>query len=130
MHNTSQCEFGRRAMSESLNHRVLLGARSLVELRSTWTRSYLALTRNNRECDPTDPRAMRFCAYGALVRSAYDLTGDAGRASLLAGGVAMSLTGRDSPQKAFEEIYAMNDGPAVSSRRAILSLFDKALGRA
>jgi hypothetical protein len=116
-------------MSESLNHRVLLGARALVEMRSTWTRYYLALTRNNQECGPTDPAAVRFCAYGALVRSAYDLTGHAGRASMLAGRAAMSLTGRDTPQEAFEDIYVINDGPAVSSRRAILELFDAALGR-
>jgi hypothetical protein len=124
-----QCEFGRRTMSKSIDYQVLLGARALVEFRSTWTRYHLALTRGGRECDPTDPRAVRFCAHGALVRSAYDLTGDARRASRLAGSVAMSVTGRDRPQEAFEDIYTMNDGPAVSSRRAILHLFDRALGR-
>jgi hypothetical protein len=116
-------------MSKSLDHRVLLGARALVEMRSTWTRNYLALTRDNRECDPTDPKAVRFCAYGALVRSAYDLTGNGGRASVLAGSVAMAITGRETPQGAFEDIYTLNDGPAVSSRHAILNLFDKALQR-
>ena len=55
-------------MSKSLDYQVLLRARALVEMRSTWTRHCLALTRNRRECDPTDPRAVRFCAYGALVR--------------------------------------------------------------
>ena len=65
----------------------------------TWTRFHLALTRNNRDCDPTDPRAVRFCAYGALVRSAYDLTGDVEKANRLAGSVAMSLTGRDTPTR-------------------------------
>ena len=49
---------------------------------------------------------------------------------MLAGSVAMSMTGRDTPQEAFEDIYTMNDGPAVSSRSAILNLFDKALERA
>ena len=102
----------------------------MVAIRSTWTRNYLALTHDNRECDPTDPRAVRFCAYGALVRSAYDLTGDEVRAGMLAGSVAMSITGRQAPQEAFEDIYTMNDGPAVSSRRAILNLFDTALERA
>lgn len=116
-------------MSKSLSYLVVDGARALVEVRSTWTRNYLALTRNNRDCDPTDPRAVRFCAYGALVRSAYDLTGDEGRANMLAGNVAMSLTGRDTAQEAFEDIYTVNDGPAVPSRRAILDLFDRALGR-
>jgi hypothetical protein len=116
-------------MSKSLDYQVLLGGRALVEMRSTWTRHCLALTRNRRECDPTDPRAVRFCAYGALVRSAYDLTGDTTRAGLLAGSVAMSMTGRHTPQEAFEDVYTINDGPAVSSRRAILNLFDKALER-
>jgi hypothetical protein len=116
-------------MSKSLDYQVLLGARALVEMRSTWTRHCLALTRNRRECDPTDPRAVRFCAYGALVRSAYDLTGDTTRAGLPAGSVAMSMTGRHTPQEAFEDVHTINDGPAVSSRRAILNLFDKALER-
>ena len=34
-----------------------------------WTRYTLALTRNNRDCEPTDAKAARFCAYGALVRA-------------------------------------------------------------
>ena len=48
---------------------------------------------------------------------------------MLAGSVAMSMTGRHTPQEAFEDIYTINDGPAVSSREAILELFDKALAR-
>lgn len=116
-------------MSKSLNYQIVEGARALIELRSTWTRYHLALARNNRDCDPADPRAVRFCAYGALIRSAYDLTGDTTRAGVLAGRVAMAMTGRHNPQEAFEDIYTINDGPAVSSRRAILQLFDKVLER-
>ena len=44
---------------------------------------------------------------------------------MLAGSVAMSMTGRTRPHEAFEDIYTINDGPAVSSRKAILDLFDK-----
>jgi hypothetical protein len=117
-------------MSKSLDYQIVEGARALVGLRSTWTRYHLALTRNNRDCDPADPRAVRFCAYGALIRSAYDLTGNTTRAGMLAGSVAMSMTGRHTPQEGVEDIYTVNDGPAVSSRRAILQLFDKALARA
>src|SRR5262245_42940167 len=103
-------------MAKSLVRQILEGARVLVGARATWTRHNLALTRNNRECDPTDPKAARFCAYGALVRSAYDLTGDVRQARELAGKVAMSITGRDNPHEAFEVIYTINDGPPVSSR--------------
>jgi hypothetical protein len=116
-------------MSKSLVTQVLEGARALVAVRATWTRHHLALTRNNRSCDPTDARAVRFCAYGALVRSAYNLTGDARKASVLAGSAGMSMTGRESPHEEFEDIYTMNDGPAVASRKAILELFEKTLER-
>ena len=76
--------------------------------------------RNNRDCEPTDAKAARFCAYGALVRAGYDLTGDVDQARRLAGQAAMWITGRDSPEEAYEEIYTLNDGPRESSRKAIL----------
>ena len=117
-------------MSKSLVTHVLEGARALVGVRATWTRHHLALTRNNRSCDPTDAKAVRFCAYGALVRAGYDLTGDAEQARRLAGQVALWMTGRQTPDDAYEEIYSLNDGPPVSSRKAILRLFDKSLARA
>ena len=103
-------------MSKPLVRQVLEGARVLIGSRATWTRHYLALTRNNRECDPTDPKAVRFCAYGALIRAAHGVTGDVRQARKLAGKTAMSLTGRDNPHEAFEAIYTVNDGPPVSSR--------------
>ena len=71
-------------MSKSLNRQVIEGARALVGKRATWTRYTLALTGNNRECDPTHAKAVRFCAFGALMRSAYDLTGDPAQAQALA----------------------------------------------
>jgi|EndMetStandDraft_5_1072996.scaffolds.fasta_scaffold01290_9 hypothetical protein len=116
-------------MSKPLVMQVLEGARALVEVRGTWTRFHLALTRNNRDCEPTDAKAARFCAYGALVRSAYNLTGDVEKANRLAGSAAMSMTGRDTPHEAFGDIYTMNDGPAASSRAAILDLLDRTLER-
>ena len=36
----------------------------------------------------------------------------------------MWITGRETPEEAYEEIYTLNDGPPVSSRKAILELFD------
>lgn len=114
-------------MSKPLVWQVVAGARELIAKRGTWTRYTLALTGNNRECDPTHPTAVRFCAFGALLRSAYDLTGEVGQAQALAEKAAVAVTGRTCPHEAFEEIYTLNDGPAVSSRRAILSMFDKSM---
>jgi hypothetical protein len=41
----------------------------------------------------------------------------------------MWITGRESPEEAYEEIYSINDGPPKSSRDAILQLFEKGLAR-
>jgi hypothetical protein len=117
-------------MAKPLFTQVVERARGYVAVRSHWTRYALALTRNNRDCDPLDPRAARFCAFGALVRASFELTGDADRARRLAAETAMWMTGRASAEEAYEAIYTINDGPAVSSRRAILELFEASLARA
>jgi hypothetical protein len=116
-------------MAKPIFSQVIERARAYVALRSNWTRYTLALTRNNRDCDPTGSRAARFCAYGALVRAGFELTGDVDQARRMAGSTAMWMTGRDTPEEAYEAIYTINDGPPVSSRRAILALFDASLVR-
>lgn len=116
-------------MAKPIFMRLIEGARAYVAVRSSWTRYTLALTRNNRDCEPTDERAARFCAFGALVRAGYDMTGDVDQARQLAARAAMWITGRKTPEEAYEEIYTLNDGPPVSSRRAILDLFDQSLRR-
>lgn len=116
-------------MANPIFKQIIERARGYVAARSSWTRYTLALTRNNRDCEPTDAKAARFCAYGALVRAGYDLTGNADQARRLAGHAAMWITGHDSPEDAYEEIYAINDGSPVASRKAILQLFDQGLAR-
>lgn len=117
-------------MARPLFTQVVERARAHVALRSRWTRYALALTRNNRDCDPTDARAARFCAFGALVRAGFEITGDADQARRLAAQTAMWMTGNNSAEEAYETIYTLNDGPTISSRRAILELFDLSLARA
>ncbi len=116
-------------MAKPIFTHVIERARAYVAVRSSWTRYTLALTRNNRDCEPTDARAARFCAFGALVRAGWDLTGNVEQARRLAGDAAMWMTGRDTPEAAYEEIYTLNDGPPVSSRKAVLRLFDESLAR-
>lgn len=116
-------------MSKPILTHVIERARAYVAARSTWTRYTLALTGNNRDCEPTDAKAVRFCAFGALVRAGYELTANADKARELAGSAAMRMTGRETPEDAYEEIYTINDGPPTSSRKAILRLFDESLAR-
>jgi hypothetical protein len=116
-------------MAKPVFKHVIEGARAYVAGRGSWARFTLAATSRGMECEPTDERARKFCAYGALVRAAYDLTLDPIEARRLGGRAAMWVTGADTPEEAFEEIYSINDGPPVSSRKAILHLFDKGLAR-
>jgi hypothetical protein len=117
-------------MAKPIFRHVIEGARAYIAGRGTWTRFTLAATSRGIECEPTDPKARKFCAYGALVRAAYDLTGDHIEARRLSGRAAMWITGSETPEEAFEEIYTINDGQPVPSRKAILQLFDKGLARA
>jgi hypothetical protein len=116
-------------MAKPLFHHVVGRALAYVGDRSCWTRYTLALTGNNRDCEPTDPKAARFCAFGALVRAAHDMTGDARRAERLAGRAAMWITDKDTPGKAYAAIYGINDGPRQTSHRAIVQLLERSLER-
>src|SRR5262245_9445161 len=112
-------------MSKPLVNQVADRARGLIADPRTWTQGAMARTGNHRDCEPTDARAVRFCAYGAIQRAAFDVAGDDARAQKLADQVAMLLMGRDSPYTAFEEIIAINDGPRSTARKAVLELFDR-----
>lgn len=117
-------------MAKPILTQIIERARAYVADRSHWTRYTLALTRNNRDCEPSDAKAVRFCAYGALMRAGFDLTGDIHQARQLAGQAAIWMTGRASQEEAYETIYTLNDGTPKSSREAVLRLFDASLARA
>jgi hypothetical protein len=55
---------------------VLINARTIVADRRRRLRGAEAVTAGGRECDPCDDDALRFCAVGVLIRSAYISTGD------------------------------------------------------
>jgi hypothetical protein len=116
-------------MAKPLFHHVIGRALEYVGVRSRWTQYRLALASNGEDCDPTDAKAVRFCAFGALVRAGYELTGNFDKAHRLAGQAAMWITGRETPDEACVEIYTSNDGPPASSRRAIIELFKGSLER-
>jgi hypothetical protein len=116
-------------MSKPLVHQVADRARGLIADPRSWTQFAIARTGNNRHCEPADARAVRFCAYGAILRAAYEVAGDEGPALRLADQAAMLIMGHDSPYAAFEEMIAINDGPRSGARVAVLELFDKALAR-
>jgi hypothetical protein len=117
-------------MSKPLVLQVAERARGLIEDSRSWTQFAIARTGNNRHCEPTDAKAARFCAYGAILKAAYDTAGSDDQAQRLADQTAMPIMGRDSPYSAFEELIAINDGQRATARKALLALFDRALQNA
>jgi hypothetical protein len=115
-------------MSKPLVTQLVERARALLSDRGGWIQNTIARKGNNRECDPTDAGARRFCAYGAILRAAHDLARDFDQAQRLADRAAMFIVDEDTPFHAFEQMIAINDG--ASSRKEVLALFDKALERA
>jgi hypothetical protein len=114
-------------MSKPLVHQIAERAREIIADPRKWTQYAIARTGNNRHCEPTDAKAVRFCAYGAILRAAYDIAGSDDQAQRLADQAAMFIMGRDSPYTAFEEMIAINDGQRSGARKAVLDLFDKAM---
>ncbi len=114
-------------MSKPLVLQVAERARALINDPRTWTQDAMARTRSNRHCGPTDASAVRYCAYGAILRAANDVGGDHDRSQHLADKVAMLVTGRNNPLVAFEELIAINDGPRATARKAVVGLFERAL---
>lgn len=114
-------------MSESIFKVVVEKARASVAMRSRWTRFGVARTHNDRICDALDPAAVRFCAYGALIKSAFEVTGSRQTAVLFARRSAQRLTGARTDLEAVAELQAINDGPPQQARQELLALFDAAL---
>lgn len=69
---------GKKVMKEDPTALDLLRhARGLIE--EGWAREAFARTKNGRPCDVEDPKAARFCLWGALHRTEVDLPLASGR---------------------------------------------------
>ena len=106
-------------MAKPIFKHVIERARTYIAAKATWTRYTLAETSRGMECEPTDAKAKKFCAYGALVRSAYDLTGDPIEARRLAGRAAMWITGKPTRRKpSRRSIPSTMASPSPRARRS------------
>ena len=70
-------------MAQPIIDLVLKGARIIIADRRRRLRGLEAVTADGWECDPCSSEAHRFCAVGALIHAAYELTGDHERAHSL-----------------------------------------------
>jgi hypothetical protein len=106
-------------MSRNLQREILARARRLIGEPRRWTRYAAARDSRGSRCAPNDDRAARYCVYGALLRAAFELTGNNRRAEVLARAAENEI-------RPDERISKFNDS---HSHRAVLRLIDEALAR-
>ena len=87
---------------------------------------YAALAGDGRPVDPHHPDASRFCATGALVRAAFELTGDLSRAFELRDAACETLLPKHPiPRLTLEELNDTSIGYVT-----VLQVFDAYLEQA
>ena len=104
-------------MSKPLKIQVIEKARALIEDERHWCRGELARDVNALSVCPTDSRAERRCALGALIAAAYHITNDYSRAYDLA-------IRAERPLHGCATLVNVND---VRGHAALLALLDEVI---
>jgi hypothetical protein len=60
-------------MAKALQHQIISRALEIISHESKWTRGSMARLVDGKPCASLNPRAVRFCAVGALYRAAGEL---------------------------------------------------------
>lgn len=114
-------------MAKPLEVEIVRGARNLTAARGKRARGVEAVDVHGNEADPCGEDAVRFCAVGALIRSAFELTGDGERSHVLgwtiAAGMdrALGLGGEEGDGKG---LVLLSD---TRGQKAVLGAFDRYL---
>jgi hypothetical protein len=104
-------------MSKPLKIQILERARALIENERLWCRGELAMDADGNSVCPTNDRAERHCALGALIAVAYEMTHD----PKLARDLALTAF---RPHHGAATLVNVND---VRGHTAVLALFDEAM---
>ena len=104
-------------MSKPLKIQIVELARALIADEQHWCLHHLALDKNGIVVGPMSPRAVRWCALGAAIAAAYQLTHDFDTAHKL-GHEALAPIGGPIP------VMHIND---TRGHSAALALFDEVI---
>ena len=92
-------------------------AKELIQDERHWCRAYLANDDDGLGADPTSEQAFKYCALGALIAAAYQLTNNETWAHELARNALLPLCGSNT-------LVLVNDH---LGHAAVLALFEKAI---
>ena len=105
-------------MSRPLKLQIVEKARALISDEKHWCRRHLAEDGNGVSVSPTSASAIKWCALGALIATAYQLTHDLDAAHQLGDEVL-------SPGYRAATLMHVND---TRGHAAVLALFDEVIG--
>lgn len=91
-------------MAKPLSRRIIERARDLIADEAHWCRGALAMDARGVYVCPTDPAAIKYCAMGALIAAAFEISGAPDQAQALAYSAERLLLSDRS-------LVAINDGP-------------------
>jgi hypothetical protein len=114
---------GRQVMAATIQKQVLIGARALIEDPAHWTRGTLARTARDHPVAWHNRGASKWCAMGALYRSAFHLLGDKTEAMRIGDEVIDSIYPRRWLRSA---LPTLNDRQGHS---AVLAVLDGAMSK-
>jgi hypothetical protein len=107
-------------MSKPLQYQIIARALELVSDENTWAKGAMARRADGMPCAPMHPRAVRFCAVGALQRAAGELSGGDQAFQRAEQAETCVLT----TNRSRVELPAIND---LAGRQAIVDMFRVAL---
>jgi hypothetical protein len=106
-------------MARPLKLQIIEKAKELIQDERHWCRYYLAIDDDGLAADPTSEQAVKYCALGALLAAAYQLTNNETWARELARNALRPLCGSDT-------LVLLND---QHGHAAVLALFEEAIAK-
>ena len=111
----------------ALQNEVVKRARELLLDQQKFSKVFHATTARGFPCSVFSPKAVRFCAYGALVRAAFERTADRTTSQAIATQIMKEITGRKSEFFAYSDLaMKINDD---AGHRTVIDFFEKALDK-
>jgi hypothetical protein len=107
-------------MAKPLQHRIIARALEIISDESKWTRGSLARLADGTACACLDPRAVRFCAVGALNRAAGELIAD--------NGFYHATEAEQAVLEANSELHGLPCINDTDGRAVVIAMFKVALG--
>ena len=104
-------------MAKPLKFQIIEKAKELIQDERHWCKGSLGIDASGESADPTTRKAVRRCAFGALIAAAYQLTDSRAQSYELAVNALRPLCGSNT-------VVLTNDH---RGHAAVLALFDEAM---